>query len=53
VHEDIRAAARGGAITLDALKAFAAHPCQETQMRVFDDLATIGAVREWSVRQRV
>ena len=28
-------------------------PCQETQKRVFDDLATSGAVREWSVRQRL
>ncbi len=53
VHADIRAAARGGAITLDALKVFATHPCQETQKRVFDDLAASGAVREWSVRQRL
>ncbi|MEZ5933241.1 MAG: hypothetical protein R3F54_15070 [Alphaproteobacteria bacterium] len=53
VHADIRAAARSGDITLDALKAFATHPCQETQKRVFDDLATNGAVREWSVRQRL
>ena len=53
VHTDIRAAARSGDITLDALKAFATHPCQEIQKRVFDDLATNGGVREWSVRQRL
>lgn len=53
VHPDIRVAARGGEITLDALKAFAVHPCQETQKRVFDDLSTKGNVYEWSVRQRL
>ena len=53
VHPDIRVAARAGAITLDALKAFAVHPCQETQKRVFDDLSTKGSVYEWSVRQRL
>ncbi len=53
VHPDIRVAARAGEITLDALKAFAVHPCQETQKRVFDDLSTKGNVYEWSVRQRL
>ncbi len=53
VHPAIRAAARNSDITLDALKAFAAHPCQETQKRVFDDLSTKGAVHDWSVRHRL
>lgn len=39
VHGDIRAAMRAGAITLDVMKAYAAHPCQETQKRVFDGFA--------------
>lgn len=37
VRPAIRVAARNGEIMLDALKASAAHPCQETQKRVFDD----------------
>ena len=36
VHRDIRAAVRAGSITLDVMKAYAAHPCLETQKRVFD-----------------
>ena len=39
VHADIRAAVRRGEITLDTMKAYASHPCQETQKRVFDGLA--------------
>lgn len=35
VHPDIREAARNGEISLDTMKAYAAHPCQETQARVF------------------
>ena len=38
VHSDIRAAVRAGTITLDVMKAYAGHPCQETQKRVFDGL---------------
>lgn len=53
VHPAIRTAARNSDITLDALKAFAVHPCQETQKRVFDDLSTKGAVHDWSVRHRL
>ena len=53
VHPAIRAAARNSEITLDALKAFAVHPCQETQKRVFDDLSAKGAVHDWSVRHRL
>ena len=53
VQPAIRAAARAGEITLDALKAFAGHPCQDTQKRVFDDLVEKGGVYEWSVRQRL
>ena len=35
IHPDIREAARNGDISLDTMKAYAAHPCQETQGRVF------------------
>ncbi len=38
VHADIRAAVRAGTITLDVMKAYAGHPCEETQKRVFDGL---------------
>ena len=51
VHADIRAEARQGAITLDAMKAFAQHPCQETQKRVFEDLKAKGRLQEWMIRQ--
>ena len=51
VHPDIRAEARQGAITLDAMKAFAQHPCQETQKRVFEDLKAKNRLQEWMIRQ--
>ena len=39
VHGDIREAVRAGIITLDTMKAYAAHPCLETQKRVFDSMS--------------
>jgi len=38
IHPDIRDAARAKEISLDAMKAFAAHPSQEVQKEVFDTL---------------
>jgi len=38
VHGDIREAVRTGTITLDTMKAYASHPCLETQKRVFDSM---------------
>ena len=38
VHSDIREAVRVGTITLDTMKAYASHPCIETQKRVFDSM---------------
>ena len=53
VHADIRAAVRAGTITLDVMKAYAGHPCEETQKRVFDGM--IGGQpydhQAWRVRE--
>jgi len=38
VHSDIREAVRQGTISLDVMKAYASHPCVETQKRVFDGM---------------
>ena len=50
VHPDIREAARGRQITLDAMKAFACHPCQNTQLRTFAALSKDDGVQAWRVR---
>ena len=52
VHSAIRDAVRAGIITLDTMKAYASHPCLETQKRVFDGM-TGGAPHDhqaWRVR---
>ena len=51
VHPDIREAARNGEISLDTMKAYAGHPCQETQARVFTGFAENPADHSsWRVR---
>jgi len=45
VHRDIREAARARRITLDAMKAFACHPCQSTQLRTFQALSKMRVSR--------
>ena len=51
IHPDIREAARNGEISLDTMKAYAAHPCQETQGRVFEAFAENPADHSsWRVR---
>ena len=42
IHRDIRDAARAKTITLDAMKAYAMHPCVDTQKRVYDHLMAEG-----------
>ena len=52
VHHDIREAARNGEMPLDTMKAYAAHPCQETQRRVFEAFAENPADHQsWRVRE--
>ncbi|TFL17234.1 ParB/RepB/Spo0J family partition protein [Jannaschia formosa] len=52
VHPDIRAAARAKRISLDVMKAFAAHPNPGTQWAVFE--ATEGQYRQaWTIRDRL
>lgn len=53
VHPTIRDAARAGDISLDALKAFATHPSQDAQFRVFEGLSEAGNVQAWTVRSRL
>lgn len=50
VHPDIREAARAREITLDAMKAFACHPCQSTQLRTYQALSKEDGVQAWRVR---
>jgi len=51
VHRDIRAAARDGKISLDTMKAYACHPCTETQARVFEGFAENPSDHQsWRVR---
>ena len=51
VHPDIRGAVRGDKITLDVMKAYATHPCQETQKRVFDGFMLEPTTHQtWRVR---
>lgn len=51
VHEGIRAAVRSETITLDVMKAYAIHPCQETQKRVFDGFMLEPTTHStWAVR---
>ncbi len=50
VHPDIREAARAREITLDAMKAFACHPCQSTQLRTYQALSKEDGVLAWRVR---
>ncbi len=52
VHRNIRDAARNGEIALDTMKAYAAHPCQETQRRVFEAFAENPSDHHsWRVRE--
>ncbi len=52
VHEDIRAAHRGGDISLETLKAFAGHPDREVQAEVFTALSTDGQrVEAWMAKR--
>ncbi len=52
VHPDIREAARNGEVALDTMKAYAGHPCQETQRRVFEAFAENPADHQsWRVRE--
>ena len=52
VQGDIRDAARNGEIALDTMKAYASHPCQETQRRVFEAFAENPADHNsWRVRE--
>ena len=52
IHPDIRAAARGKVITLDAMKAFAEHPSQEVQREVFEALTKEDSyLQAYTVRQ--
>ena len=52
VHPDIRSALRAGTISLDTMKTYASHPCQETQKRVFDGfMSDPGQHQTWRVRQ--
>lgn len=51
VHGDIRAAVRAKTISLDAMKAFASHPCQDAQLQVFKALTEDDDhVAAWAVR---
>ena len=52
VHPAIRQAARAGHVTLDVMKAFAAHPDHAVQWAVYE--ATEGSYRQpWSIRDRL
>ena len=52
VHPAIRDAVRQRVISIDALKAYAGHPCPVTQKRVFDALAAAGTTQAaWTIRQ--
>ena len=52
IHEGIRQAHRDGALSLEALKAFDAHPDPAVQMEAFEALSEQGTrrVSDWSVR---
>jgi len=52
VHPDIRTAVRKKDITLDALKAFAEHPSQDTQLEVYNGLLDANAhMGTYSIQQ--
>lgn len=55
IHPDIRAAARSREISLDVMKAYASHPCQEVQKRVFGSFGERPAHehREWTVKREL
>lgn len=52
VHGEIRDAHRAGAVSLETLKAFAAHPDREVQLEVFTALSSDGQrVESWQVKR--
>lgn len=54
VHEDIRAAVRAKALTLDAMKAFGDHPCQDAQLEIYKALtAEDDRPGAWQVRKAI
>ena len=54
VHEDIRAAVRAKALTLDAMKAFGDHPCQNAQLEIYRALtAEDDRPVAWQVRKAI
>lgn len=51
VHPKIRNAARDKSISLDVMKTFACHPCQDTQLRCFEAAVQNNWIRDaWRIR---